>query len=522
MYELSNCLWVPKADFSPAMRKTLTLSVYAMDGTKTEVKTYRTDRKGFIGIPRVFGLKSFANCAIEDYRSDGHAVTFGKKIKLREEQIPFVDDMMKAVDLHEDFIAEAATGKGKTVCALEVIRRLGRSAFVLVDQENLKDQWVERCVQHLGMQEGDIGIVQGKKENWQGKAITICMVQTLASRKFSEEFYAAAGVVVFDECHTVGAPTFSKTLTMFHAGVRFGISATPDRNDVLHKAISFSLGSTAAFMYDPPEPSLVYIAPSNTVYSWAANNSKLAGRFINEIASDGARNLEIAKAAQWLYETGRDVLVVSDRIEQLSALIVMCRSLGMPAEDMGLYAKSRVVYQYEKNPRPVIKPFGLVKGAAYTPIRLAMVQKTIPKPQLLAVKESARVIFATYGIIAKGVDIPRLSAGVDATPRSQATQLLGRILRTLPGKLTPIWVTFEDYNSFRSLHQLRQRLGDYHSSNAGIYLWNRAKGRKPLDIRMYKADLGRRIELLRRSQIVMSLDGSNTLIVPSTPASNAS
>ena len=115
-----------------------------------------------------------------------------------------------------------------------------------------------------------------------------------------------------------------------------------------------------------------------------------------------------------------------------------------------------------------------------------MVQKTIPKVRREHAKENARVIFATYGIIAKGVDIPRLSGGVDATPRAKAAQLLGRTLRILPGKIRPIWITIADMNSFRSLFQLLCRVRDYITSNAEIFIWHPKKGRKPQEASNYQ------------------------------------
>jgi hypothetical protein len=304
---------------------------------------------------------------------------------------------------------------------------------------------------------------------------------------------------------------------MFDAEVRFGLSATPDRRDAMKKAIAWNLGSIAASLKDKHEKSLLYVVRNETVYSWRVNNSKMVGGFINEVAADSTRNLRIAHAAKWLYDSGRDVLVVGDRVEHLSSLMALCEAVGIPAEDMGLYAKQRTVVRYEKHPRPPRRPRYLEKDAEYTPVRLALVQKTVPKKQLPPVLENARIVFATYQIFSKGVDVPRLSAGIDATPRSEATQTFGRVLRIQEDKLRPIWVTFEDVNSFRSLYQLSGRLTDYVNSNAEVYQWDMEKGRKLLDVPEYRRYLKERVALLRKSQIVTSLDGHNTLVIPNTP-----
>lgn len=522
MIELSNCLWIPKRDFTADMRDRLTVSAYSLDGTTTEVEAFRTDRKGFIGLPRVYGLKLISNSDFVDRRSKGKAVKFPKTIKLRDYQEPFVASMMDASVCNTDFVAEAATGKGKTVCGLAVAQRRGRTTAVVVDQENLLDQWIERIEQHLGLPRDQIGIVRGKVSTYEGKPITICMMQTLRSREMPDDFYTSFGTVIFDECHTAGAPTFSRTLMMFAAEVRFGLSATPDRKDELLKLIRWNLGTVDVQLTDTPNKSAVYIMESHGVYSWRVNNSKMVGGFINELVDDGERNRLIVKATKWLYESGRDVLVISDRVEHLCSLMALAEASGIPKHSLGLYAKSRTVFAWQHDPRPPRKPVGWEKGTEFTPIKMALVQKTIPKKVLPEVMQRARVIFATYGIMAKGVDIPRLSAGIDATPRSEATQVHGRVLRTAPGKLKPIWVTIADVNSFRSLYQLSNRLGDYDASNAEVFLWEINKGRKPLAVAQYRKELASRISSLRQSQITMSLDGNNTLLIPSTATDSGS
>ncbi len=428
------------------------------------------------------------------------------------------------IDGDRRFLLGDFTVTHNTVMGLTVAARRGRTTVVIVDQENLLEQWCDRCQEHLGLTMADIGIVRGPKKDWRGKKIVICMVQTLvsASNNLPEEFYRYFGTAIFDESHAMGARTYSQALMMFHAQARFGLSATPKRPDRFMKLLEWNLGNIDVVLEAELEQSSVYIMESHGTYSWASNNSKMASRFINELADDGARNLKIAQATQWLYESGRDILVVSDRVEHLCSLMSLCKAIGIPARDMGMYAKTETVWEYQKDPRPARRPPGWEKGTEYTPVKLAMVQKTIPKVRREHAKENARVIFATYGIIAKGVDIPRLSGGVDATPRAKAAQLLGRTLRILPGKIRPIWITIADMNSFRSLFQLLCRVRDYITSNAEIFIWHPKKGRKPQDADALVADLKDQVALLRRSKIVTALDGNNTLLIPSTPTASGS
>lgn len=522
MIELSNCLWVPADMFNREQREILeeklTVKVKLITGDTQEVCCLRYDREGFLGLPRVAGLKLISKHRdrVTDRRAKGKRVKFPERPSLRREQEGFVQGILDACETKTDFIAEAHTGSGKTVCALYVIAKRGRKAAVCVDQENLLTQWIDRCKQHLGLTDDDIGIVRGPKVDYKNKKVVICMIQSLIRKDLPDDFVNDFGTVVFDESHSVGARTYSQSMMIFAAEVRFGLSATPDRRDAFRKLIEWNLGTVDVSLTAEHEESNVYILESPGVYSWRANSSKMASRFISEIADDGRRNLLLAKAIKWLYDSGRDTLVISDRVEQLCSLKALCEVIGLPERDLGIYAKMETVWVYEKDPRPARRPIWLEPDTEYTPVRLALVQKTLRKDYREYVKENSRVVFATYGIMSKGVDIPRLSGGIDATPRREATQTIGRILRIEPGKVRPIWITVADTNSYRALFQLRGRIGDYVESNAEIYLWDMEKGRKRLDVADLKADLGERVSLLQRSKIVTALDGNNTLLMSPT------
>jgi hypothetical protein len=107
----------------------------------------------------------------------------------------------------------------------------------------------------------------------------------------------------------------------------------------------------------------------------------------------------------------------------------------------------------------------------YTPISLQLVAKKIPRKRLEAIRESAGILLATYGMCAKGFDEPRLKLGVDLTPRSEVEQIHGRILREVPGSKMPIWLTVRDTMSYRLLFSFAKRIGGYLNSNGRIYHW---------------------------------------------------
>lgn len=497
-----------------ALKRAMTVQYMPMGAEEPlHLANYREEGT-YLVVPRQFGLEYCTREGIEylDDTSMGHEVKFPKTPKPREYQVEPLKLISNSLDSYFDFIFRARTAWGKTAGSLIIAAQRGVSTIILVDQENLKDQWVSTLVNLFGFRKEDVGIIQGKKCSYEGKAVTIAMVQTLSQKQYPQGVYDYFGMVIVDEVHIIGAPTFSKVLFNFSAMYRFGVSATPKRRDGLQKVLEYSLGRVRVYVEDKHEKSSVYVAEHDSVYSWYANTSPKIGRFITEVAEDGSRNLLVAEAVAFLYDTGRDILVLSDRIEQLQQLKSLCYYLGIPDAEMGLYAGYTPTYEYAKDPTPKRKPEGYVRGAPYTPVCLQLSSKRNSKRMLEHVKEQAKVIFSTYGMFSKGVDEPRLSGGVDATPRSQAEQVHGRILRVGANKINPIWITIADTSSYRSLHSLCGRITDYVKNNAEMHTWAPNEDSVICEANTIKAEAAEAIKALKSMQIQTNSDGLSTLV----------
>lgn len=462
------------------LKRTLTAKHCPMGADETTlVEGFELD-EDYIYVPRQFGLTYCASHGI-DYEvrtSAGFEVTFPTTPTPRSYQVATVDRMIECFDSFYDYVFRAHTGWGKTVGTLLVAARLGTTTLIVVDQDNLKDQWIATLRDLFGMtvENGHVGIVQGKTHDYDGRSVVIAMVQTLSQKRFEPEFYEYFGLVAFDEVHTCGAPTFSTVLRQFSAMYRLGVSATPERKDGLQKLLEYSLGRIRVSADKEHNESAVYILEHHTVYSWYANISPKIGRIVNEVAEDGSRNLLIAERALSLYDTGRDVLVLSDRIEQLKHIQSIMYYLGAEPEILGMYAGYDPVQRYKKETKPQRRPNGWIANAdsgvfEYTPVSLQSIAKRIPKKVLAATKASAGILLATYGMCAKGFDEPRLKAGIDAGPRSEVEQIHGRILREVPGLLMPIWTTIMDTQSYRLLFSFARRIAGYLKSNGVMYRW---------------------------------------------------
>lgn len=496
-----------------AVRKACTVKHQPMGADEElEVHAYREDGS-YIYVPRQLGLTLCNRYGIEyeDHTSSGSVAVFPRQPEPRDYQIEPLRQVRKAMDNFYDFLFRARTGWGKTYGSLIVAARLGTTTLIIVDQDNLRDQWVKALKAGFGFTDETIGIIQGKTLKYEGCAVTVAMVQTLSQKRFPPEVYDAFGFILVDETHVIGAPTFSQVLLDFNGQYRMGVSATPKRHDALQKLLTHNLGRVRVYVEDQHAENSVYVMEHGSVYSFYANTSPKTGRFISEISEDASRNLLIAEAAVHLFDTGRDVLVLSDRIEHLKGLMVLCEYLGVPEEEMGLYAGYNPEFRYAKDATPQRRPHGHERGTEYTPISLQLIARRLKAKEKERIKDTARIIFSTYGMFAKGVDVPRLTGGIDATPRSKSEQVHGRILRGLAGSLRSIWITIADHQSYRSLFSVASRIPDYVRNNARIYRYSLQEGEIECNARALKAEFLSEIARLKTMKIVENRDGLLTL-----------
>lgn len=508
-----------------SIKKELTYTYKPMGAEEAlEVRAYTELEDGYIAVPRQYGLDLCNQLQIdwEDNTSQGHPIKFPKVPTPRENQVDILDQLEDEFREEFDVLFKAFAGWGKTIASLILASRLGVSTLILVDQENLKDQWMERLVDPdlFGLSEDQIGTVQGKKCDYQGKVVTIAMVQTLSQKTFDPEFYDYFGFVVSDECHVMGAPTFSTILMMFPATYRMYVSATPRRRDGLQKALDHNCGPVRVEAENRREESKVYILRNSTVYSWYGNISPKVGRIITEVAEDSRRNLAIAHVIVQQWESGRDVLVIGDRVEHLQALCDMVYYMGVPEEHAGMFTGYTVSMEFTKDPTPRRVPEGatyeIVDGkrvyAPYTPVNWVAKEKKVPKARYQEILDTCSIIFASYHKFSKGADLPRLSVGIDVTPRSTAEQTIGRVQRIMEGKRQPLWITPVDENNFRLMHSFAGRVQEYAKANSRIYEWDGEKETKEWKIPELLAEVRGGVNRLKQMEIRPSADGVNRLV----------
>jgi hypothetical protein len=179
------------------------------------------------------------------------------------------------------------------------------------------------------------------------------------------------------------------------------------------------------------------------------------------LALDWRRNAVLVKIIKRFYDTGRQALIVGDGVLHLQKLMEMAAAAGVPNSAMGQFTGDRQTVTFETDPL-TRRPKRVVKKKKFT------------KEELDYVKANSQIMFATYGMITEGIDIPRLDAGADVSPRKKATQLIGRIRRPRPGKKKPVWITVRDVRCSMSKGTFFARCQDYAASGAEVYINGRS------------------------------------------------
>jgi RNA polymerase primary sigma factor len=126
-------------------------------------------------------------------------------------------------------VVEAVTGAGKTfvgICATRDAVAAGGRALVLVPTRELQEQWVRVLVEQLpDVAVGRLG--GGRQDELAECDVLVAIVHSAAARSLRPR---PGDVLVADECHRYGAPTFAQALEDGFEH-RLGLTATYERED---------------------------------------------------------------------------------------------------------------------------------------------------------------------------------------------------------------------------------------------------------------------------------------------------
>ena len=379
-----NCVVTPKIDERYKTKDDLTFNIYK----ESPARYY---------LPREWAILKFGETI--DILSDG--------IDLNNDAAKFVGN---PYDYQNDIINTylqskrnglicVPCGKGKTFMALKIASQIKKRFLIVVDKEFLANQWkneMKNVMPNLR-----VGILQAEKRQIETDKydVTICMIQTLCSQSFPDNFFNDYGFTIFDECHHLGAQHFCKALFKIQTKKMLGLSATPTRADGLTKVFEMFLGKPLYWeKIREPDPGVIVkgvkINCQDPDYLKVPLNWKkevIIARLISYILDCKERNQEIVR---WIEELAKDphrkILVLSARIAHLEMLDSMLNV------DI---TRSYYIGGMKEDVRE--------SGA----------------------KES-KVLLASYSMASEAMNIKSLNAVILASPKTNVEQSTGRILRT--------------------------------------------------------------------------------------------
>jgi len=307
----------------------------------------------------------------------------------------------------------------------------------MVHTLDLLSQWKE-VLKTAGIEAGEIG--NGKFEV---KPITIATVQTLSKmlNKLKKEWFEQWGCVTLDESHRAPAKTYYRVINHFPAKYRFGLTATPEREDGLTPLLYFLLGDP---IFEIDRKSLVAkgyltavaVQPVFTAFNYPYYGPDDRNAMLDTLVNDIDRNLNVVAEVAGAVEGGHTCLVLTGRVEHAELLTAKIQRLGIRAEAL----------------------LGKIKKPDRDIIRKRMIEGEL------------KVIVAT-SVADEGLDLPNLSAVFFTFPSKALARILqrsGRVMRPLPGKTEPIVYDYVDVNIRTLKQQYYQRRQAYHQLRATI------------------------------------------------------
>ena len=407
--KLSGLYWVDAKSIDlPKVQAKLTGYVTDYNGNISPVKLW-TLENGWLGVPREWGKKHFGNDYLDEtVRPDftWPSITFPECGGYWRGQQEAIDTVVQSFASGKTgALLEAPCGSGKTLMATDIASRLNTKTLIVVHKGDLADQWHGTAA--ALWPEAKIGHCQQDSWNYENCHAVTAMAQTLYSRRDSlpKGFLKNFGLVIFDEGHRYPAETFEQVLRMFPSRYRLAVSATWRRKDKLDYVWNWHVGQIEHQMTaDRLSGEYVQIAwntsISDSLFSYGGKKINMA-RYITSISKNAKFNHFLSDKAVEAAASGRRVLVVGDRVEQLQYLRkrILEKSSGVSA---GLYVGS--------------------------------VDKRRLTKEQLEVAKGCDVVLATYGMMAEGTDIPALDTLFLATPRTDVEQVVGRIQRHCEGK----------------------------------------------------------------------------------------
>jgi len=358
---------------------------------------------------------------------------------------------------------EVFTGGGKTLIALSCMAEAARIApdlrlAVVVPTEALARQWMDVLGRSTTLRAEEIGLLgAGGRATFERHRAVVAVLNTAAKQLPELPPAAHPLMLIVDECHRAGAPSFARVLKT-DAKFRLGLSATPDRDEfdedgetvryddqLVGRALgsvvySFSLRDARRLDWLPdyeihhhgiklhPAEQSEYDAISRKVDD-LADQLRLAGGDVSRARHLTARQDELGATARSY------VALTSKRKDQLYHATERQRVATQIVSEALAKSKDRRILLFHERVSEAIRLYSALcevlprSAVALEHFRLPSDQRTSAVARFRNGK--AQVLVSVKSLI-EGLDVPDADMGVSVASSSsirQRIQSLGRVLR---------------------------------------------------------------------------------------------
>ncbi len=369
---------------------------------------------------------------IEDHSLDGimaspvYDVDIG--VELRDYQKEAVEAWMR----DRKGVIVLPTGAGKTIVAMEIIRRLSVSTLVVVPTLALLDQWMEKLSVF-----GEIGEFSGRRKELRPITVTTYDSAYLAAGYLGGKFK----LLVFDECHHLPSEAYRNIAQMSVAPYRLGLTAFPWRSDELHGLLPDLIGGIV-YERKVDELSGEYLAPYEVVRirvpltkEERSEYRRNYDRFRRYVSKRRIQFRSIDDFMRIIMKTGSDP-------EAFKALRALEKARKIAFSSRGKIEKLGEILERHRGEKIIV--FTRYNELVYKISRRflipAITHETGKDERFDILKKFRRgkyMAIVSSQVLDEGIDVPDASVGVIISGTGSTrefVQRLGRILRPAPGK----------------------------------------------------------------------------------------
>lgn len=375
-----------------------------------------------------------------------------------------------------DKIMVAPCGHGKTVMGLFLACDHGRATLVLVPTNNLARQWELRI---KAATDCTVAVWYANKKT-PDFAVDFCVMtfELFLSRKPDAAWCAQWGHVMFDEAHRVGAPSFAPVSEVLPGKYRTALTATFRRHDRMEQILAYHFGPEYVLESQFPPAKVWELRTGCKVHdsckvakvnrydeleeilshheiSMVRNGDSVA--FINPRGDSTGKSLKTVLLKAGVNPKHSPVInankSLAGKIKGGSAFYDSW--LSGDAERVKimytllkrLLAEGRTVLFLSKRTKNLTVLHRLFKDVVPTVKVMGGVEK-LTEAQEQFMQTEARLILGIVQLAKEGLDVERLDTLVCEHPLSDVEQAIGRIVRTMPGKKTPLAIFPQDVSGF--------------------------------------------------------------------------